>query len=72
MMKSSTEQQIFKEGDSRIYTIKSYREVEAHREPVYRDTYREVDREVHQDSTEEAYRERNDEVDRRVTQADFA
>ena len=67
MEKSSTEQRIFKEGDSRVYTIKSYRQVEAHREPVYRDTHREVD----QDSTEAAYRERNDEVDRMVTEADF-
>jgi hypothetical protein len=38
MMKSSTEQPIFKEGDSRVYTIKSYRQVEGHREEVYRDT----------------------------------
>jgi hypothetical protein len=38
MMKSSTEQRIFKEGDSRVYTIKSYRQVEAHQE---------VDREVY-------------------------
>jgi len=75
MEKSSPEQRIFKEGDSRVYTIKSYRQVEAHREPVYRDTHREVDREVYQevdqDSTEAAYRERNDEVDRMVTEADF-
>jgi hypothetical protein len=27
MQKSSTEQRIFKEGDSRVYTIKSYRQV---------------------------------------------
>jgi len=53
MMKSSTEQRIFKEGDSRVYTII------------------EVDREVDQDSTEAAYRERNHEVDRMVTEADF-
>jgi hypothetical protein len=74
MEKSSTEQQIFKEGDSRDDTIKSYRQVEAHREPVYRDTHQEVDREVYQavdqDSTEAAYRERNDEVGRMVTEAD--
>jgi hypothetical protein len=42
MMKSSTEQRIFKEGDSRVYTIKSYRHVEAHREPVNHDTHRQV------------------------------
>jgi len=70
-MKSSTEQRIVKEGDSRAYTIKSYRQVEALREPVYRDTHREVDREVDQDSTEAAYRERNHEIDRMVTEADF-
>jgi len=29
MEKSWTEQRIFKEGDSRVYTIKSYRQVEA-------------------------------------------
>jgi hypothetical protein len=29
-----------KEGDSREYTIKSYRQIEAHREAVYRDTPR--------------------------------
>jgi len=40
MMKSSTEQRIFKEGDSRVYTIKSYRQVEAHREAIHRDTTR--------------------------------
>jgi hypothetical protein len=59
MMKLSTEQQIFKEGDSRVYTTKSYRQGEAHRDPVYRDTHQEVDREVYrevdQDSTEAAY-----------------
>jgi len=51
--------------------IKSYRPVEVHREAVYWDTHREVDREVDQDSTEAAYRERNHEVDRMVTEADF-
>jgi len=40
MMKSLTEQQIFKEGDSRVYTINSYQQVEAHREAAYRDTPR--------------------------------
>ena len=49
MMKSSPEQRIFKEGDSRVYTIKSYRQVEAHREPVYRDTDRQVYQEVDRD-----------------------
>jgi hypothetical protein len=60
MEKSSTKQRIFKEGDSRVYTIKSHRQVEAHREAVYRDTHREIDRDVYadQDSTEAAYRER--------------
>ena len=46
----------------------------AHREAIQRDTHREVDREVNvvnQDSTEAANRERNHEVDRRVTEADF-
>jgi len=58
MEKSSTEQRIFKEGDSRVYTIKSHRQVEAHQV-------------VDQDSTEAAYRERNHEVDRMDTEADF-
>ena len=49
MMKSSTEQRIFKEGDSSVYTITSYRQVEAHREQVYRDMHRVVDREVYQE-----------------------
>jgi len=40
MQKSSTEQRIFNEGDSRVYTIKSYRQVDAHRVAVYRDTPR--------------------------------
>jgi hypothetical protein len=72
MLKSSTEQRIFKEGDSRVYRIKSYRQVEAHREVVYRDTHREVDRDVSVDqATEAAYREHNHEVDRMVTEADF-
>jgi hypothetical protein len=46
----------------------------AHWEEIYQDTYREVEREVYlvdQDSTEVAYRQRNHEVDRRVTEADF-
>jgi len=47
----------------------------SHQEAVYRDTHREVHREVYrevdQDSTEAAYRECNDEVDRMVTEADF-
>jgi len=60
MEKSSTEQRTFKEGDRRVYTIKSYRQVEAHRKAVYRDSHREIDRDVYvdQDSTEAAYRER--------------
>jgi len=70
MMKSSTEQRIFKEGDSRVYTIKSYRQVEAHRE-VDRELDREVYQEVDQDSTEAAYPEPNQEVDQMVTEADF-
>jgi len=59
-MKSSTEQQFFEEGDRRVYTMKSYRQVEAHREPVYRETPevdQDVYREVDQDSTEAAYQE---------------
>jgi hypothetical protein len=45
-----------KEGDSRVNTSKSYRQVEAHLEVAYRDTHREVDRDVYvdQDSTEVA------------------
>jgi len=46
----------------------------AHREAIHRDTLREVNREVNlvnQDSTEAANRERNHEVDRRVTEANF-
>jgi hypothetical protein len=39
----------FQEGDSRVYIIKSYRQVEAHREPVYRDTHRAVNREVYRE-----------------------
>jgi len=60
MEKSCTEQQIFKEGDSRVYTIKSYQEVEAHREAVYQETHREVNRDIYinQDSTEAAFRGR--------------
>jgi len=49
---------MLKEGDSRVYTIKSNRQVEAHQE-------------VDQDSTGAAYRERNHEVNRMVTEADF-
>ena len=82
MMKSSTEQRIFKkEGDSRVRSVKSYRPVKsppssptdkskAHLEAVYRDMHRQV-YQVDQDSTEAAYRERNHEVDRMVTEADF-
>jgi hypothetical protein len=69
--KSSTEQRIFKEGDSRVYTIKSYRRVNS--PPggsLPRSRLRSLLR-VDQDSTEAAYRERNDEVDRMVTEADF-
>jgi len=46
----------------------------AHGEAIHRDTHREVDREVNvvnQDSTEAAIRERNHEVHRKVTEADF-
>jgi hypothetical protein len=61
MEKSSTEQRIFKEGDNPVYKIKSYRQVEGHREPLNRDTHREVDQEVYcdvdQDSSEAAYQE---------------
>jgi hypothetical protein len=75
MKKSLTEERIFKEGDSRVYTIRSYRQVEAHRELVYRETHQKVIRQGYregdQDSTEAAYRERNDEFDRMVTEADF-
>ena len=46
MEKSSTEQRIFKEGDSRVYTIKSYRQYEAHGEAVYRERNHEVDQMV--------------------------
>jgi len=35
MMMSSTEQQIFTERDSQVYTIKFYRQGKDHREPVY-------------------------------------
>jgi hypothetical protein len=66
IQKSSTEQRIFKEGDCRVYTIKSYQQAEAHRE-VDQEVYQEVD----QDSTEAAYLERNPEIDRMVTKADF-
>jgi hypothetical protein len=71
MMKSWTEQQIFKEGDRCANRIRSYRQVKAHQEAVYRDTHREVNREVDQDRTEGAYRECNHEVARMVTEADF-
>jgi len=94
-----------KEGDSRVYTIKSYRQAKrppggsllkhvptsqkptfkSYRqaksppEAAYRDTHRqayqevdcEVYQEVDQDSTEAACRQRNHEVDRMVTEADF-
>jgi hypothetical protein len=56
-----------KGGDNYLYTIKSYQQLKAHREAMYRDTHQ-VDREVYlvdQDSAEAAYRERNHEVDRR-------
>jgi len=62
-----------KGGDNHLSTIKSYQQLKAHLEAIYRDTHR-VDREVYlvdQDSAEAAYRERNHEVDRRVTKADF-
>jgi len=76
--KSSAEQRIFKKGEIAVSdqsnpTDKS----KAHQEAVYRHAprvYREVDRQVHlvdQDATEAAYRERNNEVDRMVTEADF-
>jgi hypothetical protein len=61
------EQRIFKDEDSRVCTIKSYRQVEAQREPVYRDMHREVD----EDSTDAAYREWNYQVNQMVTKADF-
>jgi len=67
--KSSTEHRIFKEGDRRNYTIKSYRQVEARWKPVYQDTDREVDWQVYQvdqDSTEDAIWERIYKVDRIV------
>jgi hypothetical protein len=44
--------------------------LKAHRDAVYSDTHREV-YQVHQDSTEAAYRKRNHEVDQMVTKADI-
>jgi hypothetical protein len=48
---------------------------QAHREAIYQDTHRGVDREVYrkvdQDSTEVANQERTHEVDKMVTEADF-
>jgi len=73
MEKSSKEQRIFKEGDSPVYTIKYYRQYEAHWEAVYRDTHREVNTDVYvdEDFTKVAYREPTNEVNRVVTEADF-
>ena len=79
MEKSSTEQRTFKQGDSRVRSVKSYRQVNS--PPggsLPRHTPTSLPRcrprsllRVDQDSTEAAYRERNDEVDRMVTEADF-
>ena len=47
---------------------------QAHREAIYQDTHREVDREVYlvdQDFTEAANQERTHDVDKMVTEADF-
>jgi hypothetical protein len=80
MMKSSTEQRIFKkEGDSRVKSVKSYRQVKSppgdslpRHAPTSlpRSRLRSLLR-VDQDSTEAAYRERTYEVDRMFTEADF-
>jgi len=67
-----------KQGDRHVKSVKPYRQVKSpprgsllrHAPRVYRD----VDRQVHQideDATEATYRERNLEVDRMVTEADF-
>jgi hypothetical protein len=79
MEKSSTEQQIFKKREIAMSNQPSPADKpKAHREAVYPDTDRKVNREVNrqvcqvdQDSTEAAYRKRNHEVDQMVTEADF-
>jgi hypothetical protein len=79
MQKSSTEQRTFNEGDSRVRSVKSYRQVNSppggslpRHAPTSlpRSRPRSLLR-VDQDFTEVAYRERNHEVDRMVTDADF-
>ena len=77
--KSSAEQRTFQKGrDSRVNTIKSYRQVESlprgslprHAPRVYREVDRQV-YQVDQAATEAAYQARTYEVDRMVTEADF-
>jgi hypothetical protein len=79
MQKSSTEQRTFKERDSHVRSVMSYRQVNSppggslpRHAPTSlpRSRPRSLLR-VEQDSTEVAYRERNDEVDRMVTEGDF-
>jgi len=56
-----------------LYTNKSYQQLQAHREAMYWDMHQ-VDRQVYlvnHDSTETTCRERNHEIDRRVTDVDF-
>ena len=80
MEKLSTERWILTQGDSLVDTIKSYQQVEAHREEVNRDTPRVVDREVYryvdrhvnqvdQGCVEAKIWNRIYEVDRMVTEA---
>jgi len=79
MEKSSTQQQIFKKREIALSDQPSPTdEPKAHREAVYPDTHQEVNQEVdlqvcqvEQDSPEAAYRKRNHEVERIITQADF-
>jgi len=74
-----TTQKLTGRQSTKTRTVKSTSQVlptgrQAYQEAIYRDTLRDVDRDVYlvdHNSAEAACRERNHEIDRRVTKADF-